>query len=120
MCYYVFFGAIGAAMTGVLTWLFYANTLWHPYVAWLAAVNVTALVLYALDKILSKMGDTRTPEVILLALPLLGGVAGTFIGIFVVRHKTAPEHAYFRIVLLISVVLHLVIAYLLLGPVWLQ
>jgi uncharacterized membrane protein YsdA (DUF1294 family) len=109
--YYFFFGGIGVAMAAYLTWYLYTRTLWRPYTAWLAAVNATALALYGMDKFLSPISENRVPENVLLAIPLLGGVVGTFLAMVLLPHKIGQGKARFRVVLAIAAGLHLGIAF---------
>jgi uncharacterized membrane protein YsdA (DUF1294 family) len=69
---------------------------WDLIWAWLIAGTVTALALYAYDKGTSKLGRWRVPEVILWLVSLAGGVAGAWVGILVLRHKT--QHQSFWLV----------------------
>lgn len=85
-----------------------------PYLAWLAGGTVATALLFAFDKAQSKTPSARrVPEVVLLSLSLLGGVIGGWIGMLVLRHKT--RHPNFWAVQWIATVLHVGIAWWLLG-----
>jgi uncharacterized membrane protein YsdA (DUF1294 family) len=56
---------------------------------WLVAINVATFAAYAWDKAAAKRpGARRTRERTLWVLNLLGGVAGAWLGMLVLRHKT--------------------------------
>ncbi len=55
---------------------------------YLAAVNLLALILYGLDKLLAKKGGRRIPEKTLLGAATCGGSLGALAGMYLFRHKT--------------------------------
>jgi len=57
-------------------------------IAWLAAANVAAFLVYGWDKHRARVGARRVPERVLLALALVGGCAGAWAGVLAFRHKT--------------------------------
>ena len=59
-----------------------------PLFAWLAAVNVLAFVLFGLDKWFAVRGMWRISERTLFTVALLGGTAGSLLGMAAFRHKT--------------------------------
>ncbi len=73
--------------------------------AYLAAVNLAAFVLYAVDKRRARLNMWRIPEATLLLLPFLGGSLGGFLGMRVFHHKT--KHPKFYILLPALLILHL-------------
>ena len=95
-----------AALFGAL-WLILH---WHPYLSWLIATGLLALLLFRLDKFQAELGGERVPEVVLHMLTLLGGFGGTALGMFAFprRHKT--RKISFWVVLLLSTVIHVIIA----------
>jgi len=100
-----------AALFGVL-WLVLHM---HPYLAWLTATGLLALLLFRLDKLQAGLGGDRVPEVVLHMLTLLGGFSGTALGMFAFprRHKT--RKLSFWLVLLVSIIIHFAIASLWFG-----
>ena len=112
MCYYIGFGLISVAMMGVLYTFIYDSTVWNPYAVWIAASSVTTFVMYGLDKLLSKIGNVRTPELILHLLTIVGGFPGGWLGRIVWGHKTnVTKHPWFPIVLVLSTAGHAVLTY---------
>ena len=57
--------------------------------AYLIAINVTTLLLYAYDKAVAGSGKVRVPERILHLAELFGGTPAGFIGQRVLHHKSA-------------------------------
>lgn len=79
-----------------------------PLVFYLFVVNTMALILYGMDKYLSKhKGSQRIPERTLLWLARIGGGAGCWLGMLLFRHKT--KHANFKVLVPLWTVLWLVI-----------
>ena len=79
-----------------------------PLVFYLFVVNTMALILYGMDKYLSKhKGSQRIPERTLLWLARIGGGAGCWLGMLLFRHKT--KHANFKVLVLLWTVFWLVI-----------
>ena len=54
---------------------------------YLLIVNMTALLMYGLDKVKAICSGWRIPEMVLLALAAIGGSAGALIGMLAFRHK---------------------------------
>lgn len=65
--------------------LFSLSWLW----AYLIAINVTTLMLYAYDKAIAGTGMVRVPEKVLHAVELLGGTPAGIVGQHLLRHKRA-------------------------------
>ncbi|NLO35039.1 MAG: DUF1294 domain-containing protein [Clostridiaceae bacterium] len=59
-----------------------------PVLAALGAMSVLGLALMGLDKRRARRRLWRVPEKTLLAVALLGGAAGVWIGLYLFRHKT--------------------------------
>jgi uncharacterized membrane protein YsdA (DUF1294 family) len=74
------------------------------YPAWLLAGTVATFGLFAFDKLRAKSGGWRVPERALLTFVLLGGVAGGWLGMLLLRHKTL--HRRFWVVAWIATALH--------------
>ncbi len=64
----------------------------HPLLAYGIAINGVLFVLYATDKLFSKIKLSRVPEVLLHLLTLLGGTPAAFLAQNLLRHKTIKEH----------------------------
>ena len=76
------------------------------------ALSATTFMMFVVDKILSKVGPKRIPEVVLHIFTFAGGFPGQWFGRLVARHKiNSREHLLFRIVLIISIFFHLVLFY---------
>ncbi len=96
----------------------YSGTGWPPYVAWLSAWSLSAFVIYLIDKLLSKAGTLRAPELILNLLAVVGGFPGCWAGMFGLNHKSnRSKHPVIWLVLVASTIGHaaLVVLWLLRG-----
>ncbi|HHW87329.1 MAG TPA: DUF1294 domain-containing protein [Chloroflexi bacterium] len=86
---YWFFGGLAVIDTAIVMmigmFVFSLAWLW----AYLIAINVTTLILYAYDKAVAGSGSMRVPERVLHVAELLGGTPAGFIGQRVLRHKSA-------------------------------
>ena len=102
------FGAAAAALGIALFLLLSERTHWRPYLSWLAAWSMTAMVFYGWDKAQAQRGGWRVPELILHALALIGGVAGCWAGMLFFRHKT--KKVEFRLLLVFATIVHGAIA----------
>ena len=99
-------GVLAFSTYSYLSIFFYLTT-WDFYLIWLVFCNITTFVLYRLDKWLSDKRLFRIPETPLEVLPFAGGFVGGWAGMFVKpRHKTKPEHYYFRTIMVASTLLH--------------
>lgn len=68
----------------------------HSLILYLSVVNSMALILYGMDKYLSKQkGARRIPERTLLWLARVGGGVGCWLGMILFRHKT--QHVRFKV-----------------------
>ena len=88
-----------------------------PYLITLGVISLTTLILYAVDKRLSKGDGARIPEITLLTFTAMGGAVGALFGMFALRHKVDFKRKFhFIITMLLSLVAQLaaifVIAYL--------
>ncbi len=108
-CYYVVFILICVASVGLLYPYIYNNTNLHPYAVGLVSLSVITFVMYGIDKLLSKIGKVRTPELILHLLAVLGGFPGGWAGMLFFHHKT--KHSDFWAILAFSTFVHAVLAY---------
>ena len=73
----------------------------------LAIVNLTAFILYGVDKAKAKRGAWRIPEATLLLVAALGGSVGALLGMELFRHKT--KHWKFKILVPLFLILHIAI-----------
>lgn len=55
---------------------------------YLELVNLTAFVLYGIDKYRAKRGRWRIPEAALILVAVIGGSIGALGGMYLFRHKT--------------------------------
>lgn len=62
-------------------------------VIYLAAINLTGLIVMGIDKLKARKRAWRIPESTLFVIALIGGSLGTTIGMHLFRHKT--RHWYF-------------------------
>lgn len=71
--------------------------MWQTY--WIT-INAVAFLIYAVDKVAAQSGGWRIPEIVLLALALLGGWSGAIFSQQLFRHKTSKVP--FQILFIIS------------------
>lgn len=70
---------------------------------YLILVNVLGLVIMHLDKNKARRGQWRIPENTLLAIAILGGSIGIFLGMQLFRHKTKKLKFVMGIPLILAV-----------------
>ncbi|QOV89138.1 DUF1294 domain-containing protein [Humisphaera borealis] len=85
---YRLFYVIGGLLTALLACTAYWGARWHGVWAYLAAINVTTLLLYGFDKRQASTGGLRVPEKVLHTHAFVGGTPGAFCGQRLFRHKT--------------------------------
>lgn len=61
---------------------------------YVAVTNVIAFLMYGVDKWNAKKGLRRIPEKTLLAIAIIGGSVGAYMGMQVFRHKTKKPKFY--------------------------
>jgi uncharacterized membrane protein YsdA (DUF1294 family) len=91
--------------------------------AWLLAINLAAFLAFAYDKRMAPVaaaagrsgGQLRVPESVLLVLTALGGSLGAFLGMQLLRHKTAKHEFLIRFWLIAAVELVVAAVYLLIS-----
>jgi uncharacterized membrane protein YsdA (DUF1294 family) len=59
--------------------------------AWIVCMNLTAFLVFGLDKWLAGRQALRVPEKVLHAVALIGGLVGALLGMIVFRHKTSKR-----------------------------
>ncbi len=65
--------------------------------AYIAAVNLLAFALYAVDKRRARLHRWRIRESTLLILAVLGGSLGALLGMHLLHHKTKHPKFYFTV-----------------------
>lgn len=113
--YWLGYSLAAAAMAAAVFALAGRLTDWPFYGRWLTALSAATFVIYGTDKLASKAGWRRAPELILHALAALGGCAGGWAGMFLFHHKSNyQKHRDIWLVLVASTLGHAALAYLLL------
>ncbi len=72
----------------------FENGLWI-LICYLLIMNIVGLAVMGIDKSKAKHHAWRIPEKVLFLISLLGGSIGTWVGMYIFRHKT--KHWYFVI-----------------------
>ena len=84
-----------AVVVGICSWRSIGLTFLGVTIGWklryLIAINCVAAVLNCVDKGAAKARARRVPELLLLAVELLGGVPGALATQNLIRHKTAKR-----------------------------
>jgi len=105
--YHYGFSILAGLTAAVLYWFLYQTTILNPYVVWLIALSITTCAMFWVDKMLAKVGSSRIPEVVLHIFTLAGGFPGQWFGRFSARHKiNSQKHPLFRIILIVSILVH--------------
>ncbi|MBR5813914.1 MAG: DUF1294 domain-containing protein [Bacteroidaceae bacterium] len=78
----------------------------------IAIASLVAFILFALDKLFSKMGTWRIPESLLLWIALCGGAAGALAAMVMFHHKTCK--LWFTIGIPLMQIVHIAILVMLL------
>ena len=81
------------------------------FLIYVALLSFITMIVYGIDKERAKRGLWRISERTLLTLSFLGGALGGLIAMQLFRHKT--KHWYFYAVGVLSIILHVGVAYLL-------
>ncbi len=64
------------------------------FIIYLLCVNMTAFILYGLDKRKARRGKWRITEKTLIGIAVIGGSVGAIAGMLLFHHKT--KHWYFK------------------------
>jgi cold shock CspA family protein/uncharacterized membrane protein YsdA (DUF1294 family) len=106
---YWFFGGIALLDTilvmALAMWVFSLSWPW----AYLLAINLTTIMLYAYDKAIAGSGALRVPELILHSVEILGGTPAGLVGQYALAHKRA-KGSYQLVFWLIFIVQVIVVA----------
>ena len=78
---------------------------------YLTAINITAFIVYGIDKLKAQKGKWRIPESTLLLLAIIGGSIGAWYGVKVWHHKTLHKKFTYGIPLIMAVQLILFFIY---------
>jgi len=97
-----------AAATTLVFWLRFGL---EPLPAWLAAINLTAFMVYGADKTLAQGRRVRVPEKVLLLLALFFGSLGAWLGMQFFRHKTAKQSFNIKLWLVVVIQAALILLY---------
>lgn len=76
---------------------------------YLVLINIAAFVMMGIDKYRACRHRWRIPERTLAILAILGGSAGSLLGMWMFRHKI--HHKLFAIGLLVVLILHLILGF---------
>lgn len=64
------------------------------FIGYLIAINITVFFIFGIDKLLARRRWQRIPEGMLMALAVIGGSIGAWMGMYLFSHKT--RHLKFR------------------------
>jgi uncharacterized membrane protein YsdA (DUF1294 family) len=110
---YLVFGILSIVLGAIPFILLYSGAGLNPYVAWLSAWSLSAFVIYLIDKVLSKAGALRAPELVLNLLAVVGGFPGCWVGMLAFNHKSnRSKHPVIWLVLVASTIGHAALAVL--------
>lgn len=105
----IVYGLMAAVVAAAVYWLIDDRTTWHSYLIWLLALGAGTFAVYAVDKLAAVAHWRRAPELMLNILAVLGGFAGAWAGILLLRHKSnSRKHRTIWLVLIGSTIAHLV------------
>ena len=100
-------GLLGTALGVIPFLLVYLSTGWNPYALWVAAWSLSGFLVYGSDKVLSKAGGLRAPELVLNLLAVVGGFPGCWAGMAAFHHKSnRGKHPVIWLVLIASTIGH--------------
>jgi len=86
------------------------SVLAYTLLTYLALLNLTTFVLFAMDKYKSAGSRRRIPEKKLLFFSLIGGSLGAIVGMHTVRHKTRKISFQLKLALILLVQMGVVYA----------
>ena len=101
------FGVVTGAAAIALALLLALGLALDGLLSWLIAINIVTLLAYGYDKAIAGSEHTRAPERVLLALALVGGSVGAWVGMTLFHHKTAKAsfQRKFWVVVVVQVIL---------------
>src|SRR5690606_18885992 len=85
---FMVFGVLSAIVSILIFLLLESSTHCNWYWNFFIATSIIAVVFYGYDKVSSKAGAGRIPELILHFVALAGGFGGALLGMLVFRHKS--------------------------------
>lgn len=74
---------------------------------YMAAINICAFIMCLYDKRAAIKRRYRISEKALFTVSIIGGAAGMFLGMLMVRHKT--RHWYFMLFIPLFIIIHVVL-----------
>lgn len=101
------FGAVTLVAAYFVAAVFFVVLALDGLLSWLIGINMVALLSYGYDKAIAGSEHTRVPEKVLLALALIGGGGGAWVGMRLFHHKTEKtrfQRAYW-LIMIVQVVL---------------
>ena len=75
---------------------------------YLLAINIVTFLLYGIDKYKAKKGRWRISEATLIALAVIGGSIGAWVGMHIWHHKT--KHKKFKLGIPTIIILQIALA----------
>lgn len=84
-------------------------------IAFFSIINIIGFLIMGIDKLKARKRGFRVPEATLFLIALIGGAAGSLLGMYVFRHKTL--HRKFTIGIPVILLLQIIIIlFLMFGP----
>ena len=87
----------------ILFGVFIYETDWRYVTNWLFAATITTFLFFLGDKLFATARGSRVPSGVLWGMSLLGGVAGAWLGMIVLRHKF--DHKSFWAVQIVATII---------------
>lgn len=92
-------------------WFFELNIIEKIIIIYLLLINIISFFNIGLDKLKAQLHHSRTREMTLWLLALVGGSLGTILSMYFFRHKTQKNS--FQAVLIIILLIQILLVYLL-------
>ncbi len=109
---FLLFGLLGLGGAALVTVLLSQIILIHPIAAWLVGINLSAIVIYRVDKTAAQAGSLRVPEPILLLLEAVGGTIGAWFAMWMMRPRHKTQSGGFLVWFFGILVLQVLLAFL--------